>query len=323
MENQFLTSYIHQFQHLNRAHNFGGAPHKPILLLSIAQLIHQGDIIDNRIRITEELVLAFKDNWYRFVDTPHSLNFALPFFHMRKEPFWKLVPYPGMEIGLTNSKSIKSFKNLQETLNYAWMDQPLFELLQNSEINQLLVNVLLDSYFPRTKGRQQQEVPLFLTDPDSLLVAEPSLVSWEKPIAVVTKDQKEQIVFLRSALFQREIPRVYSYRCAISGIGVKLPDGSSKLIEACHIIPFYLSKTETIGNGIALTQTLHAAFDDGLITIDTDYRTVVSTKLKEYHDSPYALHQLHGKPIYLPQDKRLYPSQESLEWHRRERFERW
>ncbi len=320
MENQFLTSYIHQFQHLNRAHNLGGAPHKPILLLSIAQLIHQGDIIDNRIRITEELVLAFKDNWYRFVDTPHSLNFALPFFHMGHEPFWKLVPYPGKEIGLTNSKSIKSFKNLQETFNYAWMDQPLFELLQNPEINQLLVNVLLDRYFPRTKDRLQQEIPLFLADPDSLMVAEPSLVGWEKPIAKATKDQKEQIVFLRSALFKREIPRVYSYRCAISGLRVKTSPRSFKLIEACHIKPFSLSETETIGNGIALTQTLHRAFDYGLITIDEAYRTVVSTRFEENRDSLYALHQFHGKSIYLPYDKRLYPSQESLEWHRINRF---
>lgn len=323
MENQFLTSYIHQFQHLNRAHNLGGAPHKPILLLSIAQLIQQGEILDNRIRITEELVLAFKDNWYRFVDTPHSLNFALPFFHMGHEPFWKLNPYPGMEIGLTNSKSIKSFKNLQETLNYAWMDQPLFELLQNPEINQLLVNVLLDCYFPRTKDRLQQEIPLFLADPDSLMVAEPSLVGWEKPIAKATKDQKEQIVFLRSALFKREIPRVYSYRCAISGLRVKIPPRSFRLIEACHIKPFSISETETIGNGIALTQTLHKAFDSGLITIDEAYRTVVSNRFEENRDSLYALHQFHGKSIYLPNDKRLYPSQESLEWHRRERFERW
>ena len=322
MDNQFLTSYIHQFQHLNRAHNLGGAPHKPILLLSVAQLIKQGEIVDNRIRITEELVLAFKDNWYRFVDTPHILNFALPFFHMGHEPFWKLVPYPGMEVGLTKSKSIKSFKNLQETLNYAWLDQPLFELLQNPEINQLLVNVLLDSYFPRTKGRQQQEIPLFLTNPDSLMIAEPELVEWEKPIAVVTKDQKEQIVFLRSALFKREIPRVYSYRCAISGLQVKTFGNRYKLVEACHIKPFSLSETETIGNGIALTQTLHKAFDSGLITIDKAYKTVVSSRIEENHDSPYALHQFHGKTIYLPSDKRLYPSQESLEWHRRERFEK-
>lgn len=320
MVNQFLVSYIHQFQNLNRAHNLGGAPHKPILLLSIAQLIREGEIHNNKIRITEELVLAFKDNWYRFVQTPHILNFALPFFHMGHEPFWKLVPYPGMEIGLTKSKSIKSFKNLRETVNYAWLDQPLFDLLQNPEINQLLVNVLLDRYFPRTKDRQQQEVPLFLTDPDSLVIAEPDFIRWGKPIAKLTRDQKEQTVFLRSALFKREIPRIYSYRCAISGLQVKIPPQSFKLIEACHIKPFSKSETETIGNGIALTNTLHNAFDNGLITIDESYRTLVSSRIEENHDSPYALQQFHGKAIYLPNDKRLYPSQESLEWHRREVF---
>lgn len=320
MKNTILTPYIYQFQHLNRAHNLGGAPHKPILLLSIAQLISDGTITDNRMRITEELVVAFKDNWFRFVTTPHLLNFALPFFHMGHEPFWRLVPYPRMEIGLTESKSIKSFKNLRETLNYAWMDQPLFDLLRDPIANQVLTNVLLDTYFPLTKHLQQKAIPLFLDEPESLMMAEHVEPIWEMPIRKVTKDVREQEVFLRSAKFKVEIPRVYNYQCAISGLQVTSTKSTVKLIEACHIKPFSISETETIGNGILLTPTLHKAFDAGFIAIDSNYYVHVSKTITENNDSPYALGQLKGRKIGLPAEQRHYPSRESLEWHWKERF---
>ena len=105
-----ITKYIHSFETLNRGYNkgLGKAPHKPVLLLSIIQLIKKKEIVSNRIFITPELLLEFKNIWDFMVDSPHIPNFALPFFHMRSEPFWHLVTKPGMELHVTKSKSIKS-----------------------------------------------------------------------------------------------------------------------------------------------------------------------------------------------------------------------
>ena len=48
MSDLTLVKYAHQFKKLRRDYKFGGAPHKPILLLAVAQLIAKGEIIDRR-----------------------------------------------------------------------------------------------------------------------------------------------------------------------------------------------------------------------------------------------------------------------------------
>lgn len=90
---KLTLKYSTLFKKLKRGFNkgFGKAPHKPILLLSVLQLIGNGKIDSNRVFITPELLLAFKNNWRTLVDSKHIPNFALSFFHMRSEPFWFLV----------------------------------------------------------------------------------------------------------------------------------------------------------------------------------------------------------------------------------------
>ncbi len=150
MIEQTLEKYIGFFRKLNRGYNkgLGKAPHKPILLLSIIQLIQNGHISSNRIFITSELLLAFKQNWKNLVETRHKANFALPFFHMRSEPFWFLTTKTGMQLKLTNSKSIKSFKNLNETIAFAEIDKKLFTLILDSFSRNVLIETLLQNYFP-------------------------------------------------------------------------------------------------------------------------------------------------------------------------------
>ena len=68
---KILNKYLNFFKKLRRAHNkqIGKAPHKPILLISLAQLIRNNVITSNKIFITPELVLAFKSNWNSLVET--------------------------------------------------------------------------------------------------------------------------------------------------------------------------------------------------------------------------------------------------------------
>ena len=153
-----ITKYIHSFETLNRGYNkgLGKAPHKPVLLLSIIQLIKKKEIVSNRIFITPELLLEFKNIWDFMVDSPHIPNFALPFFHMRSEPFWHLVTKPGMELHVTKSKSIKSFKNLKESIVFAEIDKTLFQLLSNVSSRNILEQVIIHKYFDNTKVNYSQ-----------------------------------------------------------------------------------------------------------------------------------------------------------------------
>ncbi|MGI0105867.1 HNH endonuclease [Salinimicrobium sp. WS361] len=123
---------------------------------------------------------------------------------------------------------------------------------------------------------------------------------------------------IRGALFKRSIPRIYDHRCCISGMRIIRPPNIRR-IEVCHIHLFSLSNDDTLSNGIALSPTLHRAFDRGLISI-TEYYQVKISPLVNDKDTEFTLHQFENKPILLPEKKEWQPSIDSLMWHQRELF---
>ena len=135
-----LNFYIDAFGHLTTNNKNGvPAPHKPILLLSIINLIEAGIISNNQIILNEELKISFSCIWHQFVDTEHKYkcNIALPFYHMKSEPFWKLQPSCYYE-----EKSSYNTKDLQSCFDYAIIDKELFTLLQDAS-NAVKLRVLL------------------------------------------------------------------------------------------------------------------------------------------------------------------------------------
>ena len=76
-KNQDIQYYIHCLKNLRRDRKKGGAPHKPILLLSVFQLIESGYIKNNKIYLTPELVSVFKSNWSHLVVSDYIKNGSL------------------------------------------------------------------------------------------------------------------------------------------------------------------------------------------------------------------------------------------------------
>lgn len=319
-----IDIYINYFLKLNRGFNkgLGRAPHKPILLISIIQLISKGVINSNRIYITPELLLAYKENWRNLVDTEHISNFALPFFHMRSEPFWFLVTKPGMELKVNKSKSIKSFKNLKESIAFAEIDKNLFILLLDTLTRSVLEDFLLNEYFPSTKSQyntnhiNSEEVKI---EEQILNDDKAEYQSHLKQLRITLDDDEyEEELFIRGGLFKKTIPKIYNFSCCISGMRIESSQ-NAQMIDACHIIPFSISNDDTIPNGISLSPNLHRAFDRGLITINQDYIVRISPTIKE-NESVFSLSQFNGKQIILPNKASWFPSPESLQWHNKEVF---
>ena len=69
MKAKDLKYYVHRFTNLRRDNKYGGAPHKPILLLSIINNIESELILKNRIYITPELIGTFKSIWADLVNS--------------------------------------------------------------------------------------------------------------------------------------------------------------------------------------------------------------------------------------------------------------
>ena len=321
MEEETLQKYLHQILRLKRSASNGGAPHKPILLLSIFELIRKGDISSNQIEITPELVLEFKSNWSKLVVTQHSPNFSLPFFHMRSEPFWRLITNIGMNIPLTSSHSIKSLNALKESVAFAELDKEFLRLLIDPIQNGFFVEHLLEKYFHETRTNfyskdynvyDQLETQM-LNDNRAVYSSRIKELKESLP-----QEQFEEEIFVRGGIFKKEIPKIYNYHCAISGMRIE-SSTNAQLVDACHIVPFAISKDDTITNGISLSPNIHRAFDRGLITINSEYIIRVSPAIKE-NDSPFSLKQFDGKQIILPSNIHFYPSIENLDWHRKECF---
>ena len=321
-----INRYIHLFETLNRGYNrgLGKAPHKPVLLLSIIQLIKRKEIVSNRIFITPELLLEYKNIWDFIVDTPHTPNFALPFFHMRSEPFWHLVTKPGMELIVTKSKSIKSFKNLKESIAFAEIDKSLFQLLSDVSTRNILEQVIVHKYFNNTKVKYSQiesNVNSEQLKIESQILNE-AKIEYQNHLkelrASLDDDEYEEELFIRGGLFKKTIPKIYNYSCCISGMRIESSQ-NAQMIDACHIIPFSISNDDTIPNGISLSPNLHRAFDRGLITINQDYVVRISPTITE-NETVFSLSQFNGKQIILPQKESWYPSPESLLWHNKEVF---
>ena len=129
------------------------------------------------------------------------------------------------------------------------------------------------------------------------------------------KECLEEEMFIRSAAFKRVISEAYNFSCCISRLRVDVTTDCD-LMDACHIEPFATSHDDTITNGIYLCPTLHRAFDRHLISIDENYRLIVSKSFVERSDSPYSIKQFEGKTILLPANRDHYPSQEKLKKHR-------
>lgn len=110
--------------------------------------------------------------------------------------------------------------------------------------------------------------------------------------------------------FSLQVKLNYQYRCAISGIT------SKEFLIASHIIPWAVDwdNRKNPFNGICLSSLLDTAFDKGYITIDQQYRVVISNKAKEDKALFMYLKQYEGKKLEVP--KQYLPKQDFLEWHR-------
>ena len=310
-----LQKYLTIFKKLriDRAH--GIAPHKPILLLSVLQAFHNNLIPTQRIYITPELVALFKSNWSLLVISNHDCRFALPFYHLTSDKFWILIPKPGFENILQLKAGMRSFSNLNAAVDCAVIDDDLLSLMKEENNNRILQQFILDEYFSETKNNfsnssgGQQEL---FNDIEGKILHEDA-AEYRKEIKKLLEQQNEEEIFLRGSLFKREVPKIYNNTCCISGMKIDSTINVS-MVDACHIIPFSESYNDTITNGIALCPNLHRAFDRGLITIDNNYKVIVSNTFKE-EESNYGIHGFKGKVILLPRLKDYFPLKENFSSH--------
>lgn len=130
---------------------------------------------------------------------------------------------------------------------------------------------------------------------------------------------REQIVKVRvnQSIFRRIVLSSYNYTCCITGIKNPL------LLIAGHIKPWSVDENSRLNpsNGICINPLHDKAFENGLMTITTDYKIKLSTKLAETLDvKSFEVYfaQFKDKDIKLP--SKFLPDPKFLEYHNTNKF---
>lgn len=118
---------------------------------------------------------------------------------------------------------------------------------------------------------------------------------------------------IRDASFRRVICGAYDNRCAVTGIKLFDSAGNAEA-QAAHIWSVASGGPDIVQNGLALSSTVHWLFDRHLITIDNEFRLVVSTK-KVPNELQASLLQ-NGRKLHLPRKESDWPQQGYIEKHR-------
>jgi putative restriction endonuclease len=286
------------------------SPYKPAILLAVLEGVEEQTILDNHIKITPELITAFKAYCQLLSPGPEyaASPFQLPFFHLQSSGFWHLHARPGRELVLTSSKSVRSFGHLRDVIAYASVDAALWDLLMQPVAREEIRQALLIRYFPLTRHYFRPRAGQDKLDDLGRQMLEESAAVYRRAVDVA--DEAE--VLVRSAVFVREVLRAYQSTCAVSGLQLLSTTGATPLLDACHIVPWSVSHDDTIGNGLALCPNLHRAFDRHLFWVDADYRVRVAEGFGELGGHDYGVQRFNGQQLRLPKVRAWWPRVENL-----------
>jgi len=311
MSADILQKYVQKMKRLrvDRAH--GVAPHKPLLLLAVIELIGRGQIRDNKIPLSPDLAETFIKYWSKVTD--RKPNIALPFFHLKSDGFWHFHPNAGYEKALDVADRITAISRLREVIAHVSLDDDLFVLLTDASNREIIRQTLIYVYLLDFKG----EIEGLIAEGKQITEYEQALIneveqpfSPQKSTAPIPAESP-----IRSAGFRQAIMGLYDYTCAVCRLRIVTMDGESAT-DAAHIIPFRISKNDDVRNGISLCKLHHWVFDKGLISLSTTYQVLVSPLMSDRRPTEWLLTELQDKSIMLPEQDRLYPAQDALSWHR-------
>lgn len=125
----------------------------------------------------------------------------------------------------------------------------------------------------------------------------------------------------RSSAFPGRVNREYDWRCAVSGVVLTTPSSMYE-VQAAHVVPVSEGGTDDIRNGFALSQTLHWAFDWGLLGVGEDRRIYIPRRVRSMKRNLF-LQNFSGKRIAEARNELMRVHPKAFAWHMKHRVERW
>lgn len=124
------------------------APHKPLLVLSVLDEYlanpHRPAIVEP----TSQLEQRFNGYWTAIFGSSRKTTMALPFYHLKNDGLWRLVPWPGRENLIDEIDRIrKSTAALREFIQCAEIDPAFHQLVSDRRWTQHLRSVVITTHF--------------------------------------------------------------------------------------------------------------------------------------------------------------------------------
>jgi len=269
------------------------APYKPLLILWM---------IGNYLN-TGQSQIAFKD-----VEDPleHLMsNFRLgaadpiasmPFIHLANEPLlWRVFSKSGENVYEMDRKIRRRKSYLRDEAVGEINQIFVKEVICNSEVLKSVVTAILYEDFPETAH---------------LDILEAVGLAGSIQIQLKGRDPK----------FAPLVKRAYEESCAFCGYSGRI-DGKLVGVDAAHVKMHSKGGSDKISNGMALCVLHHKLFDRGVMSIDENYRIIISQDfiLNQSEKVPFVL-GLSGNEMRRPQSGYPLPDKENIEWHRSKLF---
>ncbi len=123
------------------------APHKPILLITVADGYLEDRNRKNFINLSELAERRFQAYWSLIFGGRRRSTVALPFFHLKSDGFWHLVTLGAIDEDKLSKSTRKSLSALKEVVSGATLDEELHELLSHQNLAAHFRSVLITTYF--------------------------------------------------------------------------------------------------------------------------------------------------------------------------------
>lgn len=273
------------------------APHKPLLLLAVMDLVESSVITSNPIPRSAELTYQFMTYSRIVAHRRNRLDIRMPFHHLSGDGVWEpldqlLQPSP--------DKKLTHFARCSDGVFAAFKDQNFRDQARR---------VLISHWFLPS---EQVALAAILSIPEIELGAAAA--------AIDTAERDRAVKEGRNVKFRLVVVAGYSFTCCLTRHRLTTISRGS-LVEAAHIHQFADSRNNDPRNGIALSKNAHWMFDQGLWTINDDLTVKVAhSHFAEISPHGKELAHFDGQPLLIPADPNLRPDPIYLSWHRNNRF---
>ena len=278
-----------------RGECLGKAPHKPLMLLALLDLAESGELPSRAFTRSPGLALRFRSYGSIVTDRwPTRLDLRMPFYHLSTQGFWEPLTTEMHRAGSPESCAVCE------------MHPEFFALLADATFRLKARMILVSRYFaPEERISFFETLGLQTGGRDETTTAR---VLEEAEDAAKRKG--------RCARFAVRVVSEYRFTCALTGYRCLTSD-SATIVDAAHIEAWATTQNDDPENGLALSKNAHWMFDEGLWSVDEDFRIVVAAdRFTENGPEALKLASFAGRHLQFDPSAKLRPASELLKRHR-------